>query len=222
MCHGTFDLVHPGHIRHLLYAKSKADILVASLTADAHIAKANFRPFVPQELRAFNLAALEDGRLRHHRRRSDAAQEHLDHPARLFRQGLRIYPATACIPRTAEEIDGVEAYGGEMIFTPGDIVYSSSHIIETEPPDIATEKLMAMLMDAEGLSMSDLHRTIDLFKGIRVHVVGDTIVDSLHPLRADRRHDEDADLERRASTARSTSSAAPASSPSICARPAPR
>src|SRR4051795_10593355 len=59
MCHGVFDLVHPGHIRHLLYAKSKADILVASLTADAHINKAQYRPFVPQDLRALNLAALE-------------------------------------------------------------------------------------------------------------------------------------------------------------------
>ena len=29
MCHGVFDLVHPGHIRHLVYAKAKADILVA-------------------------------------------------------------------------------------------------------------------------------------------------------------------------------------------------
>ena len=44
MCHGVFDLVHPGHIRHLLYAKSKADILVASLTADAHITKADNVP----------------------------------------------------------------------------------------------------------------------------------------------------------------------------------
>ena len=59
MCHGVFDLVHPGHIRHLLYAKSKADILIASLTADIHIAKAQYRPFVPQDLRALNLAALE-------------------------------------------------------------------------------------------------------------------------------------------------------------------
>src|SRR5438105_12151585 len=59
MCHGTFDLVHPGHIRHLIYAKSKASVLVASLTSDAHIEKANHRPFVPQELRAMNLAALE-------------------------------------------------------------------------------------------------------------------------------------------------------------------
>lgn len=59
MCHGTFDLVHPGHIRHLMYAKSKADRLIASLTSDSHINKANFRPFVPQDLRAMNLAALE-------------------------------------------------------------------------------------------------------------------------------------------------------------------
>src|SRR3954451_21152118 len=59
MCHGTFDLVHPGHIRHLIYAKSKADILIASLTSDVHIQKANFRQFVPQDLRAMNLAVLE-------------------------------------------------------------------------------------------------------------------------------------------------------------------
>src|SRR5215469_15828807 len=59
MCHGTFDIVHPGHVRHLLYAKSKGDLLIASLTADQHIVRASFRPYVPQELRAFNLAALE-------------------------------------------------------------------------------------------------------------------------------------------------------------------
>ena len=47
MCHGTFDVVHPGHVRHLLYAKTKGDILVASLTADEHIMKDNFRPYVP-------------------------------------------------------------------------------------------------------------------------------------------------------------------------------
>ena len=59
MGHGTFDVVHPGHIRHMLYAKTKADILIASLTADEHITKGTMRPFVPQDLRAINLAALE-------------------------------------------------------------------------------------------------------------------------------------------------------------------
>jgi bifunctional ADP-heptose synthase (sugar kinase/adenylyltransferase) len=37
MCHGTFDIVHPGHVRHLLYAKSKGDILIACITAVRHI-----------------------------------------------------------------------------------------------------------------------------------------------------------------------------------------
>src|SRR5437868_13021950 len=59
MCHGTFDIVHPGHLRHLMYAKEKADVLIASVTADAHITKGAYRPYVPQELRAANLAALE-------------------------------------------------------------------------------------------------------------------------------------------------------------------
>ena len=39
LCHGVFDVVHPGHIRHLVYAKTKADILVVSITTDKHIKK---------------------------------------------------------------------------------------------------------------------------------------------------------------------------------------
>jgi rfaE bifunctional protein nucleotidyltransferase chain/domain len=59
MCHGTFDLVHPGHLRHLAFAKSRADKLVVSLTADKFVHKANNRPYVPEDLRALNLASLE-------------------------------------------------------------------------------------------------------------------------------------------------------------------
>ena len=176
MCHGTFDIVHPGHVRHLLYAKSKGDILVASLTADAHITKANFRPFVPQELRAINLSALEvvDYVV------IDTEPTPLRNIAIIqpdyFAKGYE-YTKGGLNPRTAEEKQAVEAYGGEIIFTPGDIVYSSSNLIELEPPAIATEKLMALL-EAEGLSMNDLRAALTKLAGIRVHVIGDTIVDS--------------------------------------------
>ena len=44
LCHGNFDVVHPGHIRHLNYAKSKANILVVSITSDANIKKGNGTP----------------------------------------------------------------------------------------------------------------------------------------------------------------------------------
>ena len=49
ICHGTFDIVHPGHIRHLIYAKEKADIVIASVTADKYVSKSRDGPFIPEE-----------------------------------------------------------------------------------------------------------------------------------------------------------------------------
>ena len=177
MCHGVFDVVHPGHLRHLIYAKSKADLLVASLTADRHIAKGMHRPHVPQELRALNLAAFEvvDYVLIDH---NDKPIENLRRlQPDFFAKGYE-YAADEVNPKTHEEIDVVSAYGGEVIFTPGDIVYSSSRLIELEPPKLGTEKLLA-LMDSANVTFDGLRQTVAKFAGRRVHVVGDTIVDSL-------------------------------------------
>ncbi len=176
MCHGTFDLVHPGHVRHLMYARSKGDILVASLTSDAHISKANYRPFVPQQLRAMNLAALEmvDYVI------IDEQPTPLENLAFLqpdyFAKGYE-YTGDSVHPKTQEEIDVLNSYGGEIIFTPGDVVFSSSRFIENEPPKIHAEKLIA-LMESEGLTFDSLRQAVDRCRGIRVHVLGDTIVDS--------------------------------------------
>jgi rfaE bifunctional protein kinase chain/domain len=177
MCHGTFDVVHPGHIRHLLYAKQKADILVASLTADEFISKANFRPYVPQDLRAINLAALEivDFVI------VDPNPVPLENLQRIqpdyFAKGYE-YVHGQLHPKTKEEVAVLEGYGGEIIFTPGDIIYSSSHLIDLSPPNISTEKLM-VLLEGEGLAFSDLYGALNQMQGLKVHVIGDTIVDSL-------------------------------------------
>jgi len=176
MCHGTFDLVHPGHIRHLLYAKSKADILITSLTADAHIYKANFRPFVPQDLRAMNLAVLEVVDYVIVDENPTPIENIKIIQPDYFAKGYE-YSKEGLHPRTREEKEALESYGGEILFTPGDIVYSSSHIIETTPPNLSADKLHA-LMHAEGVTFDKLHSILKSFAGAKVHVVGDTIVDS--------------------------------------------
>lgn len=176
MCHGTFDIVHPGHIRHLLYAKTKGDVLVASLTADEHIQKANFRPYVPEDLRAINLAALELVDYVIVDREPTPLRNLAVIQPDYFAKGYE-YSSGGLNPKTVEEIKVLESYGGEAIFTPGDIVYSSSALIDLAPPKIATERLM-MLMEAEGIRFADLYAALDRCQGIPVHVVGDTIVDS--------------------------------------------
>lgn len=176
MCHGTFDVVHPGHIRHLLYAKTKAPVLIASLTADRHISKGNLRPYVPEELRAINLAALEvvDYVL------IDNDPTPLKNISLLqpdyFAKGYE-YTSGSIHPKTQEEIEVLESYGGEVLFTPGDVVYSSTSLIELSPPSIAVEKLLT-LMNGEKISFNQLRESLGKLQGIKVHVVGDTIVDS--------------------------------------------
>lgn len=176
MCHGTFDIVHPGHIRHLMYAKHTAGILIASITCDAHIKKANVRPFISEDLRALNLAALEMVDFVY----IDSDEKPLKTLAELqpdyFAKGYE-YVSGSLNPKTQEELDVINAYGGEILFTPGDVVYSSSAIIENSPPQLSQEKLRSLL-DGEGLCLEDMRSAFEKFKGIRVHVVGDTIVDT--------------------------------------------
>jgi len=176
MCHGTFDLVHPGHLRHLAYAKSKGALLLVSLTSDKHVLKANMRPYVPEELRSLNLAALElvDYVV------IDDSMDPIDLISRMqpdiFVKGYE-YRA-GLLPETASEQVAVEAYGGHMLFSPGDFVLSSSAIIENDPPKIGLEKLLT-LMQVEEITFRDLYTSLEHLDRLSVTVVGDTIVDSI-------------------------------------------
>lgn len=176
MCHGVFDVVHPGHVHHLAFAKSKADILLVSITSDRHIRKGTYRPHVPERLRALNLAAFEmvdyviiDDEATPLKNIKTIQPDY-------FAKGFE-YVEGALPPKTQEEMDVITTYGGEMIFTPGDVVYSSSSLIDIAKPTINIEKLLSLLY-VENVSFDDLREAIGRFKEYRVHVVGDLIVDS--------------------------------------------
>ncbi len=176
MCHGVFDVVHPGHVRHLLYAKSKADILITSITADRHITKGVNRPHVPQDLRAVNLAAFEAVDFVVIDKNEKPLENLRIIQPDYFAKGFE-YNATGMPANTAEEAEVVQSYGGEIIFTPGDVVYSSTNLINLAPPAIRLEKLQ-IEMERSRLTFDQLRETLDKMAGYRVHVVGDTIVDS--------------------------------------------
>lgn len=58
-CHGCFDLVHPGHIKHLQAARRLADALVVTVSPDRFVDKGPGRPAFPEQLRVESVAALE-------------------------------------------------------------------------------------------------------------------------------------------------------------------
>ena len=61
--------------------------------------------------------------------------------------------------------------------TPGDIVYSSTNFLEINQPNISIEKLITV-MNSANISFGYLNSIIEKFKNVKVHVVGDTIIDS--------------------------------------------
>ena len=59
-CHGVFDLLHAGHIKHFKNAKKNGDILVVTITPDRFVNKGPSRPAFNEKIRQESLAALAD------------------------------------------------------------------------------------------------------------------------------------------------------------------
>lgn len=175
MCHGTFDVVHPGHIRQLIYAKTKGDILLVSVTVDRHLQKGELRPYVPQELRALNLAAFEIVDYVIIDQNPTPIENILKLQPDFFVKGFE-YSTDGIHPRTKEEVEALSSYGGQIVFSPGDIVYSSTALLSMHKPNLSYDQLM-VLMNEEGVTFNNLRQTIRKFKNLKIHVVGDIIVD---------------------------------------------
>ncbi|MCC9620598.1 adenylyltransferase/cytidyltransferase family protein [Thalassospira sp. MA62] len=58
LCHGCFDILHTGHVRHFQYAKKFCDFLCVSITADLFVNKGDNRPVFKEKERAEIISSL--------------------------------------------------------------------------------------------------------------------------------------------------------------------
>jgi rfaE bifunctional protein kinase chain/domain/rfaE bifunctional protein nucleotidyltransferase chain/domain len=178
-CHGCFDIVHPGHIKHLQFARSLGDVLVVSISADSHVNKGVARPLIPDDLRAASVAALE-------------CVDHVYVNPEPTAVGLlgQLQPdvyvkgkeyETNCDPRFLAERDTVIRHGGRVVFSSGDVVYSSTALIGTlGGAEVFNDEKVTRLRDRYDLSNAHLHNLVQRFRGQKVVVVGDYILDRYH------------------------------------------
>lgn len=175
-CHGCFDIVHPGHIRYLRFARSLGDKLVVSVSADDVVAKGAERPYIPESLRLENLAALEF---------VDyvclSRDEWAGPVLELLRPDVYVkgkeYESNQ-EPRFARERAIVEAAGGEVVFGSGDVVFSSTEIIKRhgERFGIEPHKVRAFC-HAHGIDSGAMDDLLRRCAGQKLVVLGDPILD---------------------------------------------
>ena len=175
-CHGCFDIVHPGHIRYLEFARRQGDVLVVSVTGDTDVDKGAERPYIPQELRAENLAALMF---------VDHVYVNADPTAAALLAAVKpdVYVKGREYERSTDpgflaEKAVVEGYGGRIIFSSGEIVFSSTTLIENLPRGGDTDShRLKLVCRRHGLTHTAIEHTLDRFANLHVLVVGDVILD---------------------------------------------
>lgn len=176
-CHGCFDIVHPGHVRHLQHAARQGDILLVTITGDSLMNKGAGRPLIPQELRAENLAALDCVDWVHIN--PDATAEALLEALRpdVYVKG-REYETNED-PRFRAERHTVERHGGRVVFSSGDVVFSSTALVGAmESAADPARARVRQLIEQHDLTPERLDAVIESFRGRRVCIIGETIVDT--------------------------------------------
>lgn len=164
---GNFNTVHPGHLRLLRFAAECGDFLVVGVSNN-HAARA----LVPEELRLDGVRAISF---------VDYAFT-LNTSAELLIQQLK--PQVVVKGKEHEdhfnpEQAAVESYDGKLLFSSGETRFSSIDLLKQEMLEM---NLSSVLRPTDfprrhGFTMANLRATIDKFKGFRVTVLGDLIVD---------------------------------------------
>jgi len=179
-CHGVFDLIHPGHIRHLSAAKKEGDVLVVTVTADKFVRKGPGRPIFNENLRAETLAAFST----------------VDYVAinyaptavnciKLLRPDVYVKGQDYIdknkdvTGKISEEEDAVVSVGGKIAFT-HDITFSSSKLINDHMQVFPLETRAYLKQIAAKYSMDYIFEVLDKAEKLKVLVVGEAIIDQYH------------------------------------------
>ncbi|QVL57849.1 MAG: adenylyltransferase/cytidyltransferase family protein [Simkaniaceae bacterium] len=176
-CHGVFDLLHPGHIRHFKEARKQGTKLVVSVTPDRFVNKGPGRPAFNEALRSETLAALNCVDYVVLNDTSDAVNCIQKIKPNVYVKGKEYADHAKDITgKITDEVQAVLEANGTVYYT-DDIVFSSSSLLNQHFEN-TNPKLRALLAEIkETYSIEDLINKIDALKDLRVLVIGDAIID---------------------------------------------
>lgn len=179
-CHGTFDLMHAGHIRHLQHARSLGDMLVVTVTADAFVRKGPGRPVFGDSLRAENLAALAcvDWVAISDAETAMPALEHIQ--PTLYVKGSDYVDASRDVTgNIAREIDAVRRHGGDVYFT-DEITFSSTKLLNNHFDVFPPQTREFLDQFKQQCPLDTFLERIKGLSALRVLVIGEAIIDEYH------------------------------------------
>ncbi|HKW93663.1 MAG TPA: PfkB family carbohydrate kinase [Methylomirabilota bacterium] len=183
-CHGVFDLMHPGHVRHFEAARAQGDVLVVTVTPDRFVNKGPGRPVFNERLRSESVAAL--GSVAFVAITESPSAEDVIRLIRpvVYVKGSDYADAKDDLTgKIADERRAVEEVGGRVHFTT-EITFSSSSLLNLHF-DVYPEEAQGFLRDfRQRHSADEVIGLLKDLKRLKVLVVGETIIDEYHYVHA--------------------------------------
>ena len=168
MVSGNFNVVHPGHLRLLKFAADCCDYLVVAVNTDRGPGV-----LVPAALRLENIAAIS------YVDYAFLLDEDLVSTIDLIRPDL-VFKGKEHQDLYNPETDALSNYGGKLLFSSGDAVFSSLDLIRAESdPNKSLFNLNTSpnYLDRHQIRSEKFSNILDRFYEMNVLVVGDLIVD---------------------------------------------
>ncbi len=180
LCHGSFDLMHAGHIKHLQRACKEGDILFVTITADEYVNKGPGRPVFNEQLRAETLASLScvDGVAIVC---EDTALSVIDfvRPDVYVKGGDYKHVEDDISGNIEREVSEVEKHGGRVFFT-DEVSFSSSSLLN-EHFDVFSKKTKSYLeLLRSKYTHSQIFDEVFRLRNKKILVVGEAIMDEYH------------------------------------------
>ncbi len=176
-CHGVFDLLHIGHLRHLAAARKFGDLLVVTITPDRFVNKGPERPAFTETLRAEALAMLECVDIVAINQWPSAVETLQVLKPDFYVKGSEYREAAKDVTGgIVREQQAVESAGGRLVFT-DDITFSSSNLINrhfASQPKKVSDYLVSFV---QRHPFDEITRWFYAAKDLKVLLVGEAIID---------------------------------------------
>ena len=176
-CHGVFDLLHVGHIKHFKEAKTFGDILVVSITPDEFVNKGPGRPAFSSSLRLEALSELESVDYVVANKWASAEEIIKIIQPNVYCKGPDYKDHSEDITgKIAYEENAVKSFGGKIMYT-NDITFSSSSLLNKFGNIYSKEQELFIRNISSKYSAESIIKKINQINDLKVLVIGEAIID---------------------------------------------
>jgi len=180
LCHGVFDLLHIGHIKHFKEAKKLGDVLIVTVTQDKYVNKGPNRPIFPINTRMESIAALKDIDYVAPNIYPNAIQLIKMIKPNIYCKGKDYKNYTLDVTnQIKKEANAIKSVGGRIVYTVTEL-FSSSKIINQANLNLSKEQksfIDKIKKNKDFNNDSKIMNLMNSFSNLKVLVIGETIID---------------------------------------------